>query len=70
MQLCFFFATVLLNSQRIMSAVSLTATPEYKALETHMKKLKELTMRDMFEKDPKRFDEFRYVCVTVLEQGH
>lgn len=41
--------------------MSLTGTSEYKALEAHMKQLKEKHMRDMFEENPKRFSDFRYV---------
>ena len=40
-------------------AMSLTGTPEYKALQSHVEKLKDMHMRDLFEKDPKRFDDFR-----------
>ena len=40
--------------------MSLTGTPEYKALKEHVAKtLKGLHMRDLFEKDSKRFDDFR-----------
>lgn len=38
--------------------MSLTGTSEYKALEAHMKQLKEKHMRDMFEENPKRFSDF------------
>ena len=39
--------------------MALVGTPEYKALEAHAKQLKEQEMRDMFEQNPKRFEEFR-----------
>lgn len=44
-----------------MAGVSLTGIPEYKALEDHVKKSKEnkVHMRDLFEQNPKRFEEFR-----------
>lgn len=40
-------------------AEPLTATSGYKALEAHQKKMKDEHMRDMFENNPKRFDDFR-----------
>lgn len=50
-----------LSPYSIQAAMSLTATPEYKALEAHVKQLKEKHMRDLFEQNPKRFEEFRSV---------
>ena len=40
-------------------AAPLTQTPEFKALEQEATKLKEVKMRDLFEQNPKRFEEFR-----------
>lgn len=41
-------------------AAPLTGTAEYKALQAHVKaELQNLQMRDLFGKDPKRFEEFR-----------
>ena len=36
-------------------------TAEYKALAAHAEKTKEFSMRELFEQDPKRFEEFRYI---------
>ena len=41
-------------------AAPLTSTPEYAALEACVKnQLKDVHMRQLFEKEPKRFEEFR-----------
>ena len=40
----------------------LKTVPEFKALEEHFVKAKTWHMRELFEKDSKRFDKFR--CVT------
>lgn len=37
---------------------SLTSTKEWKALEAHKQKLEHVQMRDLFAKDPKRFEKF------------
>ena len=40
--------------------MSLVDTPEYKALQAHVEKqLKSVHMRDLFEQNPTRFEEFR-----------
>ena len=45
-----------------MSQRSVTASPEWVALQDHYKQAKEWHMRDLFEQDPKRFDKFRSAC--------
>ena len=42
-------------------AAPLTGLPEYKALLAHHKLMLQENMRDFFDKDPKRFDKFKYV---------
>ena len=42
-----------------MSQCSVTASPEWVALQDHYKQAKEWHMRDLFEQDPKRFENFR-----------
>lgn len=53
-------------------AAPLKQTAEYKAVESHVEtELKSLHMRDLFEKDPKRFEEFRYEhLATRLASSH
>lgn len=53
------FPTLRTSGRRADQKMSLTATPEYRALEAHIKKLKETDMRTLFEEDPNRFSKFR-----------
>ena len=41
-------------------ASSLTECPEFSALQSHYEAASKFHMRDLFEKDPQRFDKFRY----------
>ena len=42
-----------------MSQSSVTASPEWVALQDHYKQAKDWHMRDLFEQDAKRFENFR-----------
>ena len=47
-------------------SASLKTVPEFKALEEHFVKAKAWHMRELFEKDSKRFDKFRCVNCSNL----
>lgn len=54
-------------------ATSLTDCPEFSALQSHYEATSKLHMRSLFEKDPGRFEKFRYIhtpsisiCYLVL----
>ena len=48
-----------------MAQRSVTASPEWVALQDHHKQAKEWHMRDLFEADPKRFEKFRSVPILT-----
>jgi glucose-6-phosphate isomerase len=45
---------------------ALIASPAWKALEAHYKKIEPMHMRDLFEQDPKRFEKFSLTFIDIL----
>ena len=52
-----------------MSQRSVTASPEWMALQDHYKQAKEWHMRDLFEQDPKRFEKFRSAGSLLMKEA-
>ena len=47
-------------------AINLTATAEWKALVAHQKDMSNKQMKDMFKRDPKRFDKYSIKFKDIL----
>ena len=50
-------------------AQSLTQRPEWKSLQDHLKLAEQWHMRELFAKDPRRFEKFRSVTLHVCCEG-
>lgn len=70
LKLCRRYCPSLMNTApkiaRLDMATSLTECPEFSALQSHYEAASKFHMRDLFQRDPQRFDKFRYEGLQYL----